>query len=189
MSCWLPITRNNRPQQKESPALTAWTLTPTVIICAINTHAVQLVFPQIIFVNRLILMSFLINVIALCCCWCGSASAYLASERQQVFVNPLSKKFGWSLFILGVVSAFILLLTLHHWLSAILILMVLIMLDWIVLTLAVPYFPNQHKTLITGTVLTMITALIGGFYVVWINLGKNISWFFSQFFIKHEPID
>ncbi len=67
---------------------------------------------------------------------------------------------------MGVCAAYFLLLTLHHWLSAMLILMVMVMLVWITLALAIPYFPNQRKTLVFGTAITLITALIGGFYVV-----------------------
>jgi 4-hydroxybenzoate polyprenyltransferase len=91
---------------------------------------------------------------------------YLVSERQLLMSRLISKKLGWSLFFIGMFSALILLLTLHHWLSAFLILVVLIMLVWIVLALVVPYFPHQPKTLIYGTAMIIVTALIGGFYVV-----------------------
>jgi len=111
-------------------------------------------------------MVFLINVAALCLCWFGCVVAYLASNRQLILSQQVSKKFGWSLFCVAIFSAFILLLNLHHWLSAFLILIVLIMLTWIALALVVPYFPYQRKTLFYGTTLTMVTALIGGVYVV-----------------------
>jgi hypothetical protein len=111
-------------------------------------------------------MIFLINIAALCLCWFGSASAYAASERQMVLSKPISKNVGWSLFCISMIAAFTLLLNLHHWLSAMLILIVMVMLVWILLSLAMPYFPHQRKTLIFGTVMTLITALIGGFYVV-----------------------
>lgn len=111
-------------------------------------------------------MLLLINVSALCLCWFGCVAAYLASDRQLILSQQVSKQLGWSLFFFGISSAFILLLNLHHWLSALLILIVLIMLVWIVLALVVPYFPHQRKTFIYGTALTMITALIGGGYVV-----------------------
>lgn len=111
-------------------------------------------------------MSFFINIAALCLCWLGSASAYAASERQMILSKPISKNIGWSLFCASMIGAFILLLNLHHWLSAMLVLIVMIMLVWILLSLAIPYFPHQRKTLIFGTIITLFTALVGGFYVV-----------------------
>lgn len=111
-------------------------------------------------------MSFLINVAALSLCWFSCVMVYLASDRQLILSGQVSKKRGWSLFFMGVFSAFILLLNLHHWLSALLILIVLTMLVWIVLALIIPYFPHQPKSLIYGTFIVIVTALIGGFYVV-----------------------
>lgn len=111
-------------------------------------------------------MVFLINVAAFFLCWFGCIAAYLASDRQLMLAQQISKRLGWLIFSVGAFSAFILLLNLHHWLSALLTLIVLIMLAWIVLALVVPYFPHQRKTLVYGTTLTMITALIGGVYVV-----------------------
>lgn len=111
-------------------------------------------------------MSFLINAAALCLCWFSCVAVYLASNRQLILSRQVTKKFGWSLFSIGGLSSFILLLNLHHWLSALLILIVLIMLVWIVLALVVPYFPHQPKTLIYGTSMITVTALIGGCYVV-----------------------
>lgn len=111
-------------------------------------------------------MTFLVNVAALCLCWLGSVSPYVASERQMILSKPIAKKLGWLLFCVSMIGAFTLLLKLHHWLSATLILIVMIMLVWILLALTIPYYPYQRKTLVFGTVITLFTALIGGFYVV-----------------------
>ncbi|MCC2607461.1 hypothetical protein [Planctobacterium marinum] len=111
-------------------------------------------------------MVFVINSAALILCWLGILMVYLASERQAVLSRPLAKPLGWFLFSLSLPGAFLLLLNLHNWLAAVLILLVMIMLVWIALALIAPYFPQQRWLLIHGTVLTTITALIGGFYVV-----------------------
>ena len=111
-------------------------------------------------------MSFLINSVALLCCWFGSVCAYAASERQTLLVNPLPKRPAWLAFCTTLVIAFTLLLTLHHWLAASLLLLVLVMLVWIAMALVVPYFKGQMTTvMLYGTGLTIMTALIGGFYV------------------------
>ena len=117
-------------------------------------------------VYKIYFMNFVVNIAALCLCWFGSASAYAASERQMVFSKPFTKNFGWALFSVSMAGAFILLLKLHHWISATLILIVMITLVWILLALAIPYFPYQRKTLVFGTAITFCTAFIGGFYVV-----------------------
>jgi len=111
-------------------------------------------------------MSFVVNIAAFCLCWFGSVGAYAASERQMVFSKPFTKNLGWALFSVSMAGAFILLLKLHHWISAMLILIVMIMLVWILLALVMPYFPRQRKMLLFGTIITLFTALIGGFYVV-----------------------
>ncbi|REL25607.1 hypothetical protein DXX93_02935 [Thalassotalea euphylliae] len=110
-------------------------------------------------------MSFFINAVALFLCWVGSTSAYLTSERQQVLSHPLGKKLGWSVFSITLIAAFTLLLSLHHWLAAFLVLTVMVMLVWIALSLVIPYFPKQRRPLFYGTVLTIVNAVIGGFYV------------------------
>lgn len=111
-------------------------------------------------------MSFLVNTLALLCCWLGSTFVYAASERQTLLANPLPKRPAWLTFCVTLIIAFTLLLTLHHWLAAMLILLVLVMLVWIVMALVVPYFKGQITTvMLYGTGLTIMTALIGGFYV------------------------
>lgn len=111
-------------------------------------------------------MLFFINAIALLLAWVGSVSAYLASERQQVLSKAITKKVGWSLFCGALIAAFILLLNLHHWLSAFLVLFVMVMLVWILLSLVIPYFPQQRRPLFYGTIFTLVNAVIGGFYVI-----------------------
>lgn len=117
-------------------------------------------------VYKIYFMIFVVNISAFFLCWFGSVSAYVASERQMVLSKPFTKNFGWSLFSVSMVGAFILLLKLHHWLSAALILIVMIMLVWILLALVIPYFPYQRKTLVFGTAITFCTALVGVFYAV-----------------------
>lgn len=111
-------------------------------------------------------MSFILNCLAFLLCWLGSASVYMSSSQQLVLTKSLPKIPTWILFVLCMVLAITILTSIHHWLAALLILLVFIMTAWILLALTVPYFPNQLKTLVIGTILTITTAIIGGFYVV-----------------------
>jgi len=99
-------------------------------------------------------------------CWAGSATVYMASEKQLIMKNRLPKKMAWSFFIFCLSFSLFILTFIHDWLAAFLILLVLIMTIWISLALSIPYFPNQCKSLVVGTLLTCITAIVGGFYVV-----------------------
>lgn len=111
-------------------------------------------------------VGFIINIIALLFCWCASCVVYLSSQRQLVFSSPLNKKRSSALAIVCLIIAFVLLIQLHHWLSALLILLVAIMLIWICLALVVPYYPAKKRVLVYGTLLTALTGIIGGLYVV-----------------------
>ena len=111
-------------------------------------------------------MSFILNCLAFFLCWLGSASVYMSSNQQLILPKSLSKIPAWTSFALCVCSALAIMTSIHHWLAALLTLLVFIMTAWILLVLTVPYFPNQLKVLVIGTLFTITTAIIGGFYVV-----------------------
>ena len=114
---------------------------------------------------KVIIVSILLNCYAFLLIWVASVSVYLSSVRQSVLSAPISKKISFPVFIVCTVIAMSLLMNIHHWLAALLILSVAIMTVWISLALVIPYFPRQRKTLVVGTVLTLLTALLGAFYV------------------------
>ena len=111
-------------------------------------------------------MSFIFNITALLLCWCASCVVYLSSQRQLLISLPLNKKWAGVVACVCISAAFVLLSQLHNWLSALLILLVAIMLIWICLALIAPYYPAKKRIFVYGTVLTVITGFIGGFYVV-----------------------
>lgn len=111
-------------------------------------------------------MSFVLNCVAFFLCWLGSASVYMGSNQQLILPKSLPKVPAWILFTSCMCIALVIMTFIHHWLAALLTLLVFIMTAWILLALTVPYFPNQRKILAIGTILTIATAIIGGFYVV-----------------------
>ena len=107
-----------------------------------------------------------VNCLALSLCWFASAGVYLASKRQKILSSTLSKAVAWFVFCALNTFAFVMLTSVHHGLSAFVILLSFVMTAWIALALIAPYFPTQKSTLIYGSMLTLIVAAIGGFYVV-----------------------
>ena len=111
-------------------------------------------------------MGFILNCLAFFLCWLGSASVYMGSSQQLILPKSLPKIPAWILFASCVCLALAIMTSIHHWLAALLTLLVFIMTAWILLALTVPYFPNQLKTIVIGSLLTIAIAIIGGFYVV-----------------------
>lgn len=109
-------------------------------------------------------MSVIFNVVSFLLCWMGSSAIYLAANTQMIMRKPLSKPLAWLIFATTIPIAFLLLLSFHHWVGALLIVLIVMILLWLVYALVTPYFVHQTTSMLIAGAMSVILGLLGGEY-------------------------
>lgn len=110
-------------------------------------------------------MAFVLNTTGLLLCWLGCYAVYLSSEHQPLVTDKIPKRLSWICFGACNLLAFLILLSIHHWLAALLVLLTNVMTIWVLLALVAPYFPKSKIVWVYGTLTTVFLGVVGGFYV------------------------
>ena len=106
-------------------------------------------------------MSVTLEILGLQIAWWSAAAAYLASERQLLLQKPLPKPLGWAAFVLGAALCVAALTAVHDGLTAVVYWLCAVMVAWVLLVLAVPHVSRKPYTLLWGTALMLIAAVLG----------------------------
>ncbi|AFJ02946.1 hypothetical protein Q7C_1805 [Methylophaga frappieri] len=103
----------------------------------------------------------MIDILALQLAWFACVPVYCAARQQKIRDLPLAKSVAWPLFLVGSVLATILLMQSYHWLTAVVLVLLVVMLGWILLAIVTPYFVHAWRVLPAISLLVLIVSLIG----------------------------
>ncbi|MEM9103408.1 MAG: hypothetical protein AAGB12_13920 [Pseudomonadota bacterium] len=107
-----------------------------------------------------------LKIISIQLAWLGSIAIYLGSEYQVYRVKPIHKAVAWAIFLCSSGLAILFLNTIYHWLTAIMILLMVWMIAWVVLALWPPYCKNAKFLFSVCSLLLLGITLLEGIHVV-----------------------
>lgn len=86
-----------------------------------------------------------LNIVAIQLAWLACLGIYSGARQQVLLAKPLSKPLSWGVFVFASLLSIVLFGQIYHLLEAIIFWLVVIMLGWVVVALAAPYFNKAWR--------------------------------------------